>query len=1106
MITQSRWLAGCFRALLLAAVWISGLAMIVGSGGGPGPQKPEQNPPTLVSESGSQTVTAGATATFSVTANDATSYQWQISNAGAWTNIPGATGASYSLSGTTLALDQSQYRVVVSNGAGSVTSSIFTLTVEAPVVAPTIVTMPADQVVVEGQDASFSVVANGTAPTYAWQFSTDGGSSWLPVSTATTASLTLPNVSLADDGKRFRVVVRNGAGVATSASALLTVARAPVAPTIATQPSNQSANPGQTVSFTVGAVGTSPAYQWQTSPDGSTWTALTGETSATLTLTNVALADSGRRFRVVVSNSAGTVISSVATLSVSVAVIAPAITVQPADQTVTAGQNTSMTVAASGTSPNYQWQSSSDGGINWTPVGGATSATLILSNVALADNGKLFRAFVSNTAGSATSRAALLTVNPAVTAPTITVQPAGATLIVGQNATFSVTATATGATPTYQWETSVDGSDPWTAIGGSTTSTLTVPSVAIDLIGRRYRVKVSTSAGSVTSGAAVLTVTWGSVVPSADLSSVDSVYSTGGSDGGTPGGGDGGGADGGGGLGKTLNAVMTVTRLADGALVGQALTHGTTGLVKIKAGPGACPCLLTLQGTPTASYYDEGKAALGAAATLLPFTSDQVLHALVDKIDENLGATPLTEAAYRYAINHYIVDPSQVAAGTVPLRATANAAELSRLTALQIQTANQVVLDEINRVLPAAYQLTSVKSLPTPVDNSSGTEVLQSSRYGRQQAVVGGLVSAAGQFRTDTGAPALAVLQQLALDLTDGKLDGFALDGRAVTTAAAANYDSSQLSVAATVGANQQAFRFGQSTLFAQADSVSQVGNQWSLYDGGCPKWQDLASLRKDGTVTVSRVSYGTPLGPGFNCDFTSSASTMTGFDSGVKQLLSNGYQGFLVLGSGAVHGWGMASCGMLGNGATGGTVAAPTAIGGLSGITSAAVGTNSVAARNAAGQVLTFGSDFNGQLGLGRSPATDTMCQPPNVSAPLPSNLVPRVVPGIANIMAVYAARGLTFYAVAADGTLYGWGNGGDAPWGDGTTTDRYAPAAVSGITAVRAIAASYDMTFALKSDGTVWGWGSNRGGGFGDGSQSAKPTPVQVPGSQQGYRTRRR
>src|SRR6266571_2356120 len=85
--------------------------------------------------------------------------------------------------------------------------------------------------------------------------------------------------------------------------------------------------------------------------------------------------------------------------------VAPYITTQPANQTVTAGQTASFSVVASGTAPlNYQWQK------NGADITGATSSSYMTPVTATSDSGEMFRVMVSNSAGSATSNAATLTV------------------------------------------------------------------------------------------------------------------------------------------------------------------------------------------------------------------------------------------------------------------------------------------------------------------------------------------------------------------------------------------------------------------------------------------------------------------------------------------------------------------------------------------------------------------------------------------------------------------------------------------------------------------------------------------------------------------------
>ena len=96
--------------------------------------------------------------------------------------------------------------------------------------------------------------------------------------------------------------------------------------------------------------------------------------------------------------------------------VAPYITTQPANQTVTAGQTASFSVVASGTAPlNYQWQK------NGADITGATSSSYMTPVATTSDSGEMFRVMVSNSAGSATSNSAALTVNPGTTSSSVDV-------------------------------------------------------------------------------------------------------------------------------------------------------------------------------------------------------------------------------------------------------------------------------------------------------------------------------------------------------------------------------------------------------------------------------------------------------------------------------------------------------------------------------------------------------------------------------------------------------------------------------------------------------------------------------------------------------------
>ena len=270
--------------------------------------------------------------------------------------------------------------------------------------APTVATQPANQAVTAGQTATFSVAAAGTAPlAYQWQKGTTA------ITGATSARYTTPPAEMSDNGTRFSVVVTNSAGKITSNAATLTVNAAPVAPSITQQPSNQTVTVGQTATFSVAAAGTAPlAYQWQKGT-----TAITGATAASYTTPATTMSDNGTRFSVVVTNSAGKITSNAATLTVNAAPVAPSITQQPSNQTVTVGQAATFSVAAAGTAPlAYQWQKGT------TAITGATAASYTTPATTMSDNGTQFSVVVSNSVGKATSKAATLTVNPAPPATT----------------------------------------------------------------------------------------------------------------------------------------------------------------------------------------------------------------------------------------------------------------------------------------------------------------------------------------------------------------------------------------------------------------------------------------------------------------------------------------------------------------------------------------------------------------------------------------------------------------------------------------------------------------------------------------------------------------
>ena len=172
-------------------------------------------------------------------------------------------------------------------------------------------------------------------------------------------------------------------------------------PTITQHPASQTAKAGTAATFSIAATGTAPlAYQWR--KDGA---AIGGATSPSYTTPTLTTADHGTQFSVVVSNSAGTVTSNSATLTISAGnPSAVTITTQPAALSVMAGSAATFKVVASGSSLSYQWRRSG------TVITGATAASYTIPAVVAGDDAAMFSVVVSSASGSVASSAAKLTV------------------------------------------------------------------------------------------------------------------------------------------------------------------------------------------------------------------------------------------------------------------------------------------------------------------------------------------------------------------------------------------------------------------------------------------------------------------------------------------------------------------------------------------------------------------------------------------------------------------------------------------------------------------------------------------------------------------------
>jgi RHS repeat-associated protein len=269
---------------------------------------------------------------------------------------------------------------------------------------------------------------------------------------------------------------------------------------------------------------------------------------------------------------------------------------------------------------------------------------------------------------------------------------------------------------------------------------------------------------------------------------------------------------------------------------------------------------------------------------------------------------------------------------------------------------------------------------------------------------------------------------------------------------------------------------------------------------------------------------------------------------SGVIAVAGGQSHSVALTGDGHVWTWGLNSSGQLGDGTTTnrtapvevidatpvGTVTAVA----LSNITAIAVEQNTTFALDSSGNVWAWGSNADGNLGQGTSDSSahSVAVQVPTVTSVIAlaageqhalalksdgstlwawgsnsngqignnssgSNVTsPTTVSGLSGTPLLAIAGGgthsLALISNSGTQTLLAWGGNGNGQLGDGSTTDRLTPVAVSGLSNVNGIAGGHLHSLAVKTDGSVWAWGSNTLGQLGDGTTTQRATPIAVQG----------
>jgi len=439
--------------------------------------------------SGAQSLCFGGTAS-TLTSSSAASggtgitYRWQSSpNGTAWTDIAGSTGSGASYSPGAVA-NTTHYRRTATgtdcNGSGStVNSNVVIVTVTPAVNAGSI--GGGGQNICSGSAAatltSTTAASGGSGTiTYNWQQSTNG-TTWTNATNTRTNPTYSPGTLTATTHYRRQAV--NSCGTVESNTVIVTVASALVPGSIGNAQTICSGGTASTLTSTTAASGGTGTitYRWQSSPNGTSWTDITGTTGANATYSpgSVATTTHYRRRATGIdcNGSSNTVTSNVIIITVAENISAGAI---GSNQSICAGNTaatlTSTTAASGGTSAlTYRWQSSTNG-TSWTDITGTAAANATYSPGVVSTTTHYRRNVTGTNCNGSTatvsSNAVIVTVTAAISAGSI--GGSGQNICAGDIPnTLTSTTNASGGTGTltYRWQSSPNGTS-WTDIAGAT--------------------------------------------------------------------------------------------------------------------------------------------------------------------------------------------------------------------------------------------------------------------------------------------------------------------------------------------------------------------------------------------------------------------------------------------------------------------------------------------------------------------------------------------------------------------------------------------------------------------------------------------------------------
>lgn len=451
------------------------------------------------------------------------------------------------------------FQVGVGNvGVGFEFSTYIPITVTYSGTLPTITqqTTPTNVSVVENGSFALTAAATGPNLSYEWRYFENASDSAVRVAEGTSnqPNYASPPVPLGFNGRLYYAQICSNRGVPGREQCIstlptpLTVTQLFQAAAFATQPVNRDIVEREGVSFGAVVTGTpTPTQQWHygvscsnrpligrtctgtpfvdgAGPGALAGATVSGAATATLTLAAVPLPASGTTIALAATQPgvANAVWSDVATLTVRAAPMAPTITAALTPQTATAGGSATFVVGVAGTEViNLAWSVGdrplvAPGQFLVPRTSCSASAAffdnnrrLVLSGLTEGCSGLAITVEASNTVGGPVRSSALLTVNAAPSAPTLSEQPAASTINEDTAATLRVGYGGTGPV-TLTLQRFVSGN--WTTVASTTSAacaspcSLQTPVLPVADNGAMFRVRLSNAQGSLDSNSVTITV------------------------------------------------------------------------------------------------------------------------------------------------------------------------------------------------------------------------------------------------------------------------------------------------------------------------------------------------------------------------------------------------------------------------------------------------------------------------------------------------------------------------------------------------------------------------------------------------------------------------